>query len=268
MVSIDALRELLANRRVVVLTGAGCSTESGIPDYRSPESAARAKTPMQVKEFLGSPAARARYWARSFAGWRRFSAAKPNAAHRALAALEARGAIGGIITQNVDRLHHHAGSRRVVELHGALAEVRCLECGVLEDRESVQARLAELNPEFAEVSTGLAPDGDVELESARVERFRIAACRSCAGTLKPNVVFFGENVPPAITRAAWSLFDEAEALLVIGSSLAVFSGYRFVRRAAERALPIAIVNRGPTRGDPFARLKIDASAGEVLASIV
>jgi NAD-dependent SIR2 family protein deacetylase len=246
------LVSLLRGRTLVALTGAGCSTESGIPDYRSPERPPRRRPPIQHREFLDHEATRRRYWARSLLGWSQFSAALPNAAHRALAALEERGQLAGIITQNVDSLHQRAGSRAVVELHGALARVRCLGCGVMMSRDAVQERLAAQNPEFLRGASGvaLAPDGDAELPDELVAAFVPVACARCGGTLMPDVVFFGGSVARPTLDEAWSTFARAEVLLVIGSSLTVFSGYRFVYRAAERALPIVIINRGPTRGDP------------------
>ncbi|MET0403984.1 MAG: Sir2 family NAD-dependent protein deacetylase, partial [Cystobacter sp.] len=188
---VASLTDMLRGRRVVVLTGAGCSTESGIPDYRGPGTRARARNPIQHREFLSRPEVRARYWARSLIGWPRFSAARPNAAHQALAALEDAGHVLGLITQNVDRLHHAAGSRRVTELHGALARVRCLECGVLEPREHLQERLLVLNPGFSAGSAESRPDGDAELHEEWVRAFQVAGCLHCDGTLKPDVVFFG-----------------------------------------------------------------------------
>ncbi len=267
MTDASTLAELLRGRRVVALTGAGCSTASGIPDYRGPDGVQRKSPPVQYADFVKSPERRQRYWARSVAGWPRFSAALPNAAHRALAALEVSGALRGVITQNVDRLHHAAGSRRVIELHGALARVRCLACGAFEPREALQSRLLAMNPELDVTAAAPAPDGDSELADERVARFRVAPCEACGGVLKPDVVFFGENVPKPVVDEAWRLFDEAEVLLVLGSSLAVFSGYRFVVRAAERGVPVAIVNRGVTRGDPHAALKLDADLGEALTAL-
>ena len=264
-VVVQSLAELLAGKRVAVLTGAGISTESGIPDYRGPETRRRARNPVRFATFTSSPEARARYWARSLAGWERFRLARPNAAHAALAALEAAGIVEGPITQNVDRLHHHAGSRDVIELHGALAEVRCLECGAREDRDALQARMRAENPGLDARILELAPDGDAEIEVAA--SFRAPSCRVCGGVLKPDVVFFGENVPRERVEAAYARVDEADALLVVGSSLAVFSGYRFVRRAYDRGKPVAIVNLGESRGDPYAALRIDARAGEVLPAL-
>ncbi len=253
--------------RVAILTGAGCSTESGIPDYRGP--GARPRNPIQHRDFVAYPSTRRRYWARSTLGWPRMASAEPNAAHRALAEIERRGRLTGLITQNVDRLHHKAGSREVLELHGALAEGRCLGCGTTEPRDALQRRLLELNPSFAGgVAVSIAPDGDAELPAALVDGFRVPACLACGGVLKPDVVFFGGTVPKERVAGAFAMLDGASALVVIGSSLAVFSGYRFVLRARDRGIPIAILNRGETRGDPFATLRIDALAGQVLPAIV
>lgn len=266
---VSSLFDLLRGRRVVALTGAGLSTDSGIPDYRSPERLHRPRAPIQGPEFRRSERARRRYWARAVLGWDRLRGAQPNAGHRALVRLEAAGVVTAVITQNVDRLHHAAGSARVLELHGALAEVECLGCGALEGRESVQGRMLARNPgwlaEHARVVD--APDGDAELDAARVDAFELAACLACDGPLKPKVVFFGENVARALVDEAFAEVDAAEALLVAGSSLAVFSGYRFLLRAEARGLPIAIVNRGPVRGEDRATLKLDAPLGEVLPAL-
>jgi NAD-dependent SIR2 family protein deacetylase len=269
---LDALVQLLRGRRLVALTGAGLSTDSGIPDYRSPEALARPRTPIQGPEFRRSERVRRRYWARAVIGWERFSGAQPNAGHRALAELEAAGVLADVITQNVDRLHRAAGSLRVVELHGALAEVECLGCGAIEPRDRVQARMLAANPDWlarhgARGAAGEAPDGDAELglhDGDETDRFELAACLACAGALKPKVVFFGENVPRAIVEDAFARVDAAGALLVVGSSLAVFSGYRFLLRAHERGVPIAVLNRGPVRGEERATLKLEAALGEVL----
>ncbi|MGZ3474696.1 MAG: NAD-dependent protein deacetylase [Polyangiales bacterium] len=255
----------MRGRKVCVLTGAGCSTESGIPDYRGPGTRERARNPIQHRAFLEDAAVRARYWARATLGWQHFSRAEPNAAHLALASLERAGVVNGLITQNVDRLHHAAGSQTVIELHGALAEVGCLACGAIEDRAALQQRLLASNPDFTTRSVEIAPDGDAEL--ANVSDFAIPACLACDGILKPNVVFFGDSVPRARVDAAFRLLDEADVLLVVGSSLAVFSGYRFVLRAAERAMPIGLVNVGETRADTHARVRVDARAGEVLPAL-
>ncbi|HEY8483763.1 MAG TPA: NAD-dependent protein deacetylase [Longimicrobiales bacterium] len=273
--SVDPLVDLLRGRRVVVLAGAGCSTESGIPDYRGPGSSLRPRRPMTYQEFVSGDAARARYWARSVVGWRRMAAARPNPAHQALARLEAGGVVVGIITQNVDGLHHAAGSRRVVELHGALARVRCLACGAAVTREAFQDRLLALNVTWAErvaeVTRGetleSAPDGDAEIPDALLEGFRVPGCAACGGVMKPDVVFFGENVPRERVEEAWRLFAEGDVLLVVGSSLAVYSGRRFVHRAQEVGIPIAIVNIGPTRADEIAAVKVEGRLGLVLPAV-
>ncbi len=264
--SLDDLVEVLAGRRIAVLTGAGCSTESGIPDYRGPETRRRARNPIQYEGFVGDPATRRRYWARAMVGWDRFASAKPNAAHSALAAMEEAGLLTGLITQNVDRLHHRAGSRRVVELHGALAEVICLGCKALSPRVELQRRLAEANPAWVSRPAEMAPDGDAEIDPD--EHFRVVGCERCDGPLKPHVVFFGEGVPKDRVQAAWDIVDAADVLLVVGSSLAVYSGYRFVRGAAKRGQPIAMVNLGETRGDAHAAVRVAARAGELLPRLM
>jgi NAD-dependent SIR2 family protein deacetylase len=266
--ALDALVELLRGRRVAMLTGAGVSTESGIPDYRGPETRRKARKPVRFAKYVGDEKARRRYWARSAIGWPKFRLAKPNAGHQAIAALEEAGRLGGLITQNVDRLHQKAGSRQVVELHGALAEVRCLDCGVLEDRDRLQDRLLQANPGLSALEGRLAPDGDADAEPEAIRTLVVPVCLSCGGgTLKPNVVFFGENVARAIVEESYRLVDEADVLLVAGSSLAVFSGYRFVRRAAAAGKPVAIVNLGETRGDPYATLRVEAPTGLVLPAL-
>jgi len=268
-VELGTLIQLLRGRRVVALTGAGCSTESGIPDYRGPDRPPRTRPPIQHREFVDRTDARRRYWARSALGWSRFSTARPNPAHTALAELEQRGVIAGVITQNVDGLHGAAGSREVVELHGALARVRCLDCAALTSRDALQARLLAANPGWLERTrrAEIAPDGDADLPDDLVDGFTVVGCEACGGTMMPDVVFFGGSVPRATLDAAWAMFDRAEALLVIGSSLTVFSGFRFVRRAAERGVPIGILNRGPTRGDPHAAIRLDARAGIALPAL-
>ncbi len=264
---LEALVDLLQDRRLLVLTGAGCSTESGIPDYRGPNAPRRSRAPIQFREFMGSARARQRYWARSTLGWPAFSRAEPNAAHRAIAELERAGRVIALITQNVDRLHHKAGSRSVIELHGALADVKCLGCGQLEPRTALQARLQGANPGWLEVAAELAADGDAELPADLTSAFRVVSCESCNGLLKPNVVFFGENVARALVERAYAEVEAAEALLVVGSSLTVFSGFRFVKRAAERARPVAIVNLGVSRGDALARVRVEARAAEFLPAL-
>lgn len=267
---MDPLVELARGRRVVALTGAGCSTDSGIPDYRGVDTPPRTRASIQHREFVDHAHIRQRYWARSLVGWPKLAGAQPNAAHFALAELERAGVLAGLITQNVDGLHGAAGSREVIELHGALARVRCLACGELTSRHALQDRLLAANPNWTARArmAVVAPDGDVDLPDELVAGFVVVACTACGGVLMPDVVFFGGSVPRPILDAAWALFDRAELLLVIGSSLTVFSGYRFVRRAAERGLPVAIVNRGPTRGDPHARLRVDARCGDVLPQLV
>ncbi len=266
---------LLRSRRAVALVGAGCSTESGIPDYRGPQGSLRTRQPMRYKEFVGSPEGRARYWSRSAVGWPAFSAARPNAAHVALAELERTGVLAGVITQNVDGLHHAAGSREVIELHGSLARVRCLDCGETLPRRTFQDLLLSLNGawlERARRSAGgaveRAPDGDAEVSAETISGFSVPGCRVCHGVLKPDVVFFGENVPKERVDAAWRLMQEAEVLLVVGSSLTVFSGRRFVYGAKKAGIPVGIVNLGPTRGDELADLKVEARLGEVLPRLV
>lgn len=264
---VHVLLELLRGRRVVALTGAGMSTGSGIPDYRGPETRKRARSPIQYREFIKHADARRRYWARSSVGWLRIAAARPNPAHTALAALERAGVVRGVITQNVDGLHHAAGSRRIIELHGSLREVTCMSCGFIESRVRLQERLAALNPGWERAATDIAPDGDAELGTDAVAAFRVAACTLCDGVLKPHVVFFGENVPRERVDASMALLGDADVLLVAGSSLTVFSGYRFVREAARRGMRIAIVNLGPTRGDEHAHVRIDADVADILPAL-
>lgn len=264
---IDRLCGLVRGKAVVALTGAGLSTESGIPDYRSPEALARARPRIQGPEFVRSDAVRRRYWARSALGWEQMRRAEPNDGHRALAALERSGVVVHVITQNVDRLHHKGGSHNVIELHGALAEVGCLTCGALEDRDALQARILTMNPGWTSRDVPNAPDGDADLPADRVERFLVPGCVTCGGVLKPGVVFFGDSVPRPLVDAAFGAADAADLLLVVGSSLAVYSGYRFLRRAVERGTPVAIVNRGQVRGEEHAALKIDAGAGATLDAL-
>ncbi len=261
---LSDLVALLQYMDVAVLTGAGCSTESGIPDYRGPKTRDTHPEPITYQEFVEQAESRQRYWARATVGWPRFQAAEPNAAHKALARLEGEGFVNGIITQNVDRLHQQAGSQRVIELHGALAEVACLDCGEVVSRDAVQERLLEMNPDLGGTSAPLRPDGDAHLPEGAPEGFEYPGCPACDGVLKPNVVFFGENADSDVVDEAWDLFDASEALLVVGSSLTVWSGYRFVRKAAERRMPIGMVNLGETRGDDEAWIKIEARVGEAM----
>jgi NAD-dependent SIR2 family protein deacetylase len=265
------------SRRLAVLTGAGCSTRSGIPDYRSPGGAWTRHKPIYYSAFVRSAEVRRFYWARSFRGWPRFDAARPNAAHRALAELETSGRMHQLITQNVDDLHQEAGSRAVVQLHGRNRVVVCLSCRAETPRTEMQQQLAELNAEWLERApwhaldadeADFAPDGDANVAQDIVGAFRVPGCYRCGGVLKPAVVFFGESVPPDKVAYAMRRVDEADALLVVGSSLTVWSGFRFVKRAHDRGIPIAIVNIGPTRGDELATLKIEEECGEVLTSAV
>ncbi len=262
--ALEQLRSLMDGRRTVVLTGAGCSTESGIPDYRGSDSGGDVRRPMTYRTFLGSAGARARYWARSTVGWSRIASARPNPSHVALTELERSGHVRGIITQNVDRLHTRAGSESVVELHGALERVRCMGCERRSSRAAMQRRLTALNPQLEGAEAVDAPDGDADLAERHLRGFRVPECRWCGGILKPDVVFFGESVPRKTVEAAWALFAQAELLLVVGSSLTVFSGYRFALRASQEGTPLAIVNLGPTRADEMATVAISEASGRVL----
>jgi NAD-dependent SIR2 family protein deacetylase len=268
-VATDRLDELVGRGAVCVLSGAGLSTESGIPDYRGPSGALRARLPMTISEFRSSPAARRRYWARAHIGWQRMAAARPNAGHRAVAALQRAGLVHGIITQNVDGLHQAAGARDIIELHGTLGRVVCLECGAYSAREVLDERLRAVNRDLLWHGVATSnPDGDVELAEEHVTGFRLVGCECCgADLLKPDVVFFGENVPRPRVQQCFELVDRSACLLVLGSSLTVMSGLRFVHRARQQGIPTAIVNRGATRGDPFADVKVDATLGEVLPTL-
>ncbi|TLG01870.1 NAD-dependent protein deacetylase [Nocardia cyriacigeorgica] len=264
---IERLAQVISGRRVAVLTGAGMSTDSGIPDYRGPGSPPR--TPMTFQQFIGDAAFRQRYWARNHVGWRRMDAARPNTGHRALARLERLGVVSGLITQNVDLLHTKAGHRRVIDLHGTYARVRCLSCDHLVSRMSLAERLEAANPGFADAVevTGVevAPDADAVI--ADTAAFRMVGCLRCGGILKPDIVYFGENVPKERVRAAFDVVDDAEALLVAGSSLTVMSGLRFVRHAAKSGKPVIIVNRGRTRGDELATCTVDAGCSPTLSAL-
>ena len=264
-VDAPALVALLAGRRVAVLTGAGISTDSGIPDYRGPDSPPA--NPMTIRQFTSSPEYRRRYWARNHVGWRHMAAAGPNAGHRALAALECAGVVTGVITQNVDLLHTKAGSRRVINLHGSYARVVCLNCGHAMARAALAEQLEQANPGFTERAETLgalavAPDADATVTDT--DSFRFVDCPACGGILKPDIVYFGESVAKEVVAQCYQLIEGSDALLVAGSSLAVFSGYRFVRHAAALALPIAIVNRGATRGDDLATVKVEAGCSPTL----
>lgn len=264
----DLVRLLASVDSVAVLTGAGVSTGSGIPDYRDRNGAwKQAKQPIQYAEFAGSASFRRRYWARSYVGWQRFGVAKPNEAHFALASLEAAGRVDTLITQNVDRLHSQAGSRRVIDLHGNLGRVRCIDCGEPSSRQDFQVRLHQANPDWHARVFEYRPDGDAELAEESHTEFIVPDCEACGGRIKPDVVMFGENVPRERVDASMAAVDRADALLVAGSSLMVYSGFRFARRAHESGKPVAIVNRGKTRADEMATLKVDADCGEVLMAI-
>ncbi|PRX50879.1 NAD-dependent SIR2 family protein deacetylase [Prauserella shujinwangii] len=265
---LGEVTRVVGERGVVVLSGAGLSTESGIPDYRGPDGTLRRHTPMTYQEFVGSEEARRRYWARGHLGWAAVARARPNAGHHAVAALQAAGYVSGVITQNVDGLHQAAGASEVVELHGGLSRVVCLDCGRTEARRDLERRLREANPSFRAEAARLNPDGDVDLPEHAVRRFRMTSCAACgSGLLKPDVVFFGENVPRPRVDACYRLIDEARSVLVLGSSLAVMSGLRFVRHAAGSGTPVLIVNQGETRGDGYARVRVDRPLGHALTEL-
>ena len=259
---IDRARELLGNR-VLALTGAGVSTDSGIPDYRGPGSVPR--TPMTFQELVRSPDAHRRYWARAHLGWARMGSAEPNTTHHTLAAWQRAGRLVGLVTQNIDGLHEKAGHRDVVDLHGRVDRVVCLDCGDRTARADVQARLDALNPGWVDQEVVHAPDGDVLLD--HTESYVVAPCERCGGRLKPDVVFFGESVAKPLVAHCFSLVDAADAVLVLGSSLHVMSGLRFVRHAAKNGTPVVIVNRGSTRGDDLAVVKLDAGCAETLREL-
>lgn len=266
--SLADVIEVLAGRRLTVLTGAGVSTDSGIPDYRGPDSPPR--TPMTFQQFMGDEAFRRHYWARNHVGWRHVGRTLPNAGHRALAELERRGVVGGLITQNVDLLHQAAGSRHVIDLHGRYDRVMCLDCGTVISRAELADRLDALNPGFVE-SVGavgdveIAPDADAVIE--QTSHFVVAACAVCGGVLKPDIVYFGELVPRERVERAYAMVDAADALLVAGSSLTVQSGLRFVRHAARTGKPVVVVNRGATRGDRYAAVTLDGGTSETLTEL-
>jgi NAD-dependent SIR2 family protein deacetylase len=271
--SFGMLADVVASGGTLVLSGAGLSTESGIPDYRGPTGLARRATPMTYQAFTGSAAARRRYWARSHLGWRHMARAAPNDGHRAVAELSRRGLLTGIITQNVDGLHQAAGGAAVTELHGSLHRVVCLSCGQRTARTELDRRLAAANPgwgpkEGADLAAAANPDGDAVLDDEAAASFRVAGCSACGGVLKPDVVFFGENVPPPRARACYDLVEAASALVVLGSSLTVMSGFRYVRHAAGLGRPVVIVNQGATRGDAYATATLDAPLGQTLTALV
>ncbi|WP_017612590.1 NAD-dependent protein deacetylase [Nocardiopsis salina] len=261
----ERVRATLGEGPVLALTGAGISTDSGIPDYRGPDSPPR--NPMTYQQFVGDHAFRRHYWARNHVGWRYMERTECNDGHRALADLESAGAVSAVVTQNVDTLHELAGSRCVVDLHGRYDRVICLECRQVTSRSSLDRRLAELNPHFSVTveDIELAPDADAVLAST--EGFRVADCAACGGMLKPDIVYFGENVPKPRVEEVYDLVEQARGLLVAGSSLTVFSGRRFVKRAAQQGKPVVILNRGETRCDELAALTVDAGCSEVLRAL-
>jgi NAD-dependent SIR2 family protein deacetylase len=262
----DAVRGFIeAHPRLFVLTGAGCSTDSGIPDYRDLEGGWKRPPPVTLQAFMGEPATRSRYWARSMIGWRRFGSARPNAAHLALARLEQDGRIEGLVTQNVDRLHQAAGSREAIDLHGRLDVVRCMQCEARLPRAHVQQGLEALNPGWVALEAGAAPDGDADLDGRDFAGFRVPPCPRCNGILKPDVVFFGEGVPRDRVERAMRHLQAADAMLVAGSSLMVYSGYRFTVMAARLGKPIAALNLGRTRADALLALKVEASCADGLS---
>ncbi|MBO7940193.1 NAD-dependent protein deacetylase [Streptomyces antibioticus] len=264
---LDQVTEAVADGGLLVLSGAGISTESGIPDYRGEGGSLSRHTPMTYQDFTASARARRRYWARSHLGWRTFGRALPNAGHRAVAAFGRHGLLSGVITQNVDGLHQTAGSEDVVELHGSLARVVCLTCGTFTPRRELARRLEEANAGFDPVAAEINPDGDADLTDEQIGDFHVVPCAMCGGILKPDVVFFGETVPPQRVEHCRSLVREAASVLVLGSSLTVMSGLRFVRQAAEAGTPVLIVNRDPTRGDRHAVTRVALPLGAALTTV-
>ncbi len=263
-----ALRRFIDRHpRLFVLTGAGCSTASGIPDYRDAEGAWKRTQPVTWQAFMRDPLTRRRYWARSLLGWPQLARARPNAAHTALAALEAEGHVHLLLTQNVDRLHQAAGSTRVIDLHGRIDRLRCTACAAESTRADFQQALRQRNPDWAMREARAAPDGDADLDGLDFSGFDVPDCAACGGLLKPAVVFFGENVPPARVEASMQALAEADALLIVGSSLMVWSGYRFARAAAEAGKPLAAINLGRTRADELLSLKIEQRCDAVLSAL-
>jgi NAD-dependent SIR2 family protein deacetylase len=265
---MSALREFIQRHpRLAVLTGAGVSTSSGIPDYRDERGEWKRARPVEFRPFMTRPEVRQRYWARSTVGWPIISRAQPNAAHRALARLERIGLVSSLITQNVDGLHEAAGSRNVIDLHGRIDVVRCMQCDHSMQRVDVQRQLLADNPGWADIEGHVAPDGDVDIEDRDYTRFLVPGCPACSGILKPDVVFFGETVPRERVTRAFDGVAQADALLVVGSSLMVYSGFRFAEAAAAAGKPIAAVNLGRTRADHLFALKINEPCGEVLSAV-
>ncbi len=269
MSDINRLVEFLyRHQNITVLSGAGCSTGSGIPDYRDEDGNWKYAQPVQYRNFVRSGNVRRRYWARSLVGWRRMSAAKPNAAHKALAELEHAGHVVSLITQNVDNLHRIAGSRQVIDLHGVLHKTCCLNCETKGRRDDWQARLEECNPDWSAEAEAYAPDGDAKLSNSDYLHFNVPGCPACGGIVKPDVVFFGESVPLERVNDATAKLERSDALLVVGSSLMVFSGYRFARLAHTANIPVAIINRGRTRADNIASQKFSGDCAKILPQLV
>ena len=265
---ISSLGEFIARHaKLFVLTGAGCSTDSGIPDYRDANGSWKRSPPVSFQSFMGSAAVRQSYWARSLIGWERFRHATPNEAHEALARLERQGHLAILVTQNVDGLHQAAGSLKVIDLHGRLHQVRCMDCETLASREELQAELLRRNAAWRSLEGELAPDGDADLNELPLDEFEVPACARCGGVLKPNVVFFGESVPRPRVEAAMQGLERADAALVVGSSLMLYSGYRFVQAAAELGKPVAAVNVGLTRADDLLTLKVSEPCAQALAAL-
>lgn len=254
-----------SRQRLLIITGAGVSTGSGIPDYRDKNGEWKRKQPMYYQEFMADEIARKRYWARSMQGWPMFSSAKPNSIHKALAAIEKQHNLAGIITQNVDRLHQLAGSQRVIDLHGRLDRVRCTACKSSITRTDLQQLLIQHNPDWRSATAMMAPDGDADLIRFDFEHFKVPPCDLCGGILKPDVVFFGENVPRPRVQEAQEWLEACDGVLVLGSSLMVFSSFRFVRAAAERNLPVVAVNHGRTRADDLLQWKLETDCEKALS---
>jgi NAD-dependent SIR2 family protein deacetylase len=269
MTEFGSLEEFIdRHQRLFVLTGAGCSTGSGIPDYRDADGQWKRAQPVTFQAFMGEGKTRRRYWARSLVGWRRIRRAQPNGAHRALARLETKGKIELVLTQNVDRLHQAAGSARVIDLHGRIDLVHCMDCGQRSPREELQDEIGRLNPGWLDIDASEAPDGDADLEEADFSSFAVPSCGRCGGVLKPDVVFFGENVPRDRVDAASRRLEEADAMLIVGSSLMVYSGFRFVELASRAGKPVAAVNLGRTRADGLLALKSAQTCEAALAFLL
>jgi len=269
MTDREALQTFIErHERLFVLTGAGCSTRSGIPDYRDFEGRWKRKQPVSFQSFIGSDLTRRRYWARSLIGWRNFRHAAPNDTHRALARLEALGRIAQLVTQNVDRLHQAAGSEKVIDLHGRLDRIRCMVCGRISERSEFQDELEQLNPDWLDLAAADAPDGDADLDDADFSSFAVPACPHCGGVLKPDVVFFGENVPRERVEASVRDLERADAVLIVGSSLMVYSGFRFAELAARLGKPMAAINLGRTRADSLICLKVEQRCEQALAFLL